>query len=236
MAEAIRDYHGDIAVSQRCVLFTRAVVLLSTIALMFMLSAGITAAPPKRMLSGMPPTGQLWNLSCEYAATSAATAYFGNRVTQQTLRTEIDTDVNPHKGFRGNIAAPWGGTTNYGVYAEPIAAVLRQHGFGNAYVFYGGLDTLRAEIASDHPVVVWVTGDFSVQRRVTLQDSDSTFALIPREHTVTAYGYDEDGIWVMDPSDVTQYHVGWSLFDRAWAQFDRMALAIVPSRRSTTEY
>ncbi len=221
---------------QRDLLFARVMLLMTTVAFVFALPLSVSAAPTKHMLTGMPPTGQLWNLSCEYAATSAATAYFGNRVTQQMLREEIDTDANPHKGFRGNIAAPWGGTTNYGIYAEPIATVLKQHGFGGAYVFYGGLDILRGEIAADHPVVVWVTGDFTVQWRITVQDDDSTFALIPREHAVTVYGYDEDGVWVMDPSDVTQYHVGWNLFDRAWAQFDRMALAVVPTRVSRTEY
>jgi len=220
-------------VPRRALFFTRFMLLLATIAFAFALPSSVSAAPATHMLAGMPPTGQLWNLSCEYAATSAATAYFGNRVTQQTLRDEIDTDYNPHKGFRGNIAAPWGGTTNYGIYAEPIAAVLQQHGFGNSYVFYGDADTLRAELMLDHPVVVWVTGDFSVQWRITVQDDDSTFALIPREHAVTVYGYDETGVWVMDPSDVTQYHVGWSLFDRAWAQFDRMALAVAPTKLPT---
>jgi len=219
-----------------CTRVTRFTLLLATVVFVFTLPLNVSAAPAKHMLSGMPPTGQLWNLSCEYAATSAATAYFGNRVSQQMLRTEIDTDTNPHKGFRGNISGLWGGTTNYGIYAEPIAAVLQRHGFGSTYVFYGGTDTLRAEIAADHPVVVWVTGDFTVQWRITVQDTDSTFALIPREHAVTVYGYDDDGVWVMDPSDVTQYHVGWGLFDRAWAQFDHMALAVVPTRMSRTEY
>ena len=146
---------------QRRLVFARGALLLTHLSLLFILPVATHAAAPKRMLAGMPPTGQLWNLSCEYAATSAATAYFGNRVTQQMLRTEIGTDANPHKGFRGNIAGLWGGTTNYGIYAEPIAEVLQQHGFANTYVFYGGLDTLRTEISSNHPVVVWVTGDLA---------------------------------------------------------------------------
>lgn len=183
---------------------------------------------PQHVLSDLPLTGQVWNLSCEYACTSAVTAYLGRRITQETLHTEVGTDENPHKGFRGDITGWWGSTTNYGVYAEPIAAVLMRYQFSHVSVSYNEPDVVRAEIAANHPVVAWVTGDYSVQYRITLWDDDEPFSLIPREHAVVVYGYDAAGVWVMDPSDVTEYHVGWATFDRAWTQFDRMALAIAP--------
>ena len=115
-----------------------ALLLVLAISVPVLLTTPTSAAPGKRILSGVPATPQIWNLSCEYAATSAATAYYGKRVNQQTLRPEVGTNVNPHKGFRGDISGTWGGTTNYGVYAEPIAAELHQYGFAHAYVFYGG--------------------------------------------------------------------------------------------------
>ncbi len=205
----------------------RIVFLLLGIALVLTLPLSVSAAPSKRMLSGVPPTAQRWSLSCEYAATSAATAYFGNRVTQQMLRDEIGTDANPHKGFRGDITGAWGDTTDYGVYAEPIAAVLQAHGF-HATVFYGDAERLRGEIAADHPVVVWIVGDYTSQERTTLNDDDGEYILVPHEHTVTVFGYDANGVWVIDPSDTSSTYVAWATFDRGWSQLDRMALAIAP--------
>jgi uncharacterized protein YvpB len=187
----------------------------------------VHAASDAYILKDVPATPQAWALSCEYAATSAATAVYGTVVTQWRLRTDIGTDPNPHKGFRGDINGAWGGTRDYGVYAEPIAAVLRQYGFAHSYVFYGGADNLRAEIAAGHPVVAWVTGTWKPSSRQTLRDAaGDRYSLIPDEHAVTVYGYDGDGVWVMDPAEPDKYRVSWDRFLTAWDQLDGMALVV----------
>jgi len=136
---------------------------------------------------------------------------------------------NPHKGFRGNISGAWGGTTNYGVYAEPIAAVLRADGFNHSYVFYGGVGTLRAEIAAGHPVVTWISGTWGGSSRSTKVDAaGDTYSLIPYEHTITAYGYDDTGVWVMDPGLAEKYHVSWGKFMSGWNRINGMALVVAP--------
>lgn len=190
-------------------------------------SAG--AASDSHILKDVPATPQAWALSCEYAATSAATAMYGPVITQWRLRASIDTDPNPHKGFRGDITDGVGGTTDYGVYAEPIAAVLQRYGYTHSYVFYGGADNLRAEIAAGHPVVTWVTETWKPASREVLRDSTGDrYALVTGEHAVTVYGYDDDGVWVMDPAGPDKYRVSWDRFLTAWNLFDGMALVVAP--------
>src|SRR5689334_4867125 len=77
------------------------------------------APPPSHTLDGVPIVGQWWNLTCEYAATSAATAFYGQTISQQTFVDAIGFDPNPNVGFRGRLSGPWGGTTDYGIYPAP---------------------------------------------------------------------------------------------------------------------
>jgi uncharacterized protein YvpB len=205
------------------------ILLLAAIALSALVADASTvgAASDSHILRDIPVTPQAWSLSCEYAATSAATAMYGPLITQWRLRASIETAANPHKGFRGDITGAGGGTTDYGVYAEPIAAVLHRYGFSHSYVFYGGAVNLRAEIAAEHPVVVWVTGTWKPSSRQVLRDAEGdSYSLIPGEHAVTVYGYDTDGVWVMDPAGPDRYHVSWDRFLAAWDQFDGMALVV----------
>lgn len=188
---------------------------------------GLPDAPPSYTIKGVPLVGQLWNLSCEFAATAAATGYYGAPVSQQTLLNEIGYDPNPHHGFRGRITGPWGGTQDYGVYAEPIAEVLTESGFVGSYVFYGGEQALRDEIASGHPVITWVTGTWRASVRYVQTYNGERYSLIPYEHAVTAYAYDEDGVWMMDPTYPAKYEVDWDTFRYAWSQFDQMALVVI---------
>ncbi|MDQ2785756.1 MAG: C39 family peptidase [Chloroflexota bacterium] len=191
--------------------------------------SGTTAGGSGEIITGFPVVGQAWALSCEYAATSAATAYYGNPISQRTFLNAIGYDENPHKGFRGSIYGAWGGTTNYGVYAEPIAAVLRQEGYRHSSVFYGGASALQAAIAAGHPVVTWISGTWGPSSRVTAIDAAGDwYSLIAYEHAVTAYGYDDSGVWVMDPGVAEKYHISWAKFERGWNAIDGMALVVAP--------
>lgn len=191
--------------------------------------SGTAADTSRQIMTGFPVVEQAWALSCEYAATSAATAYYGDTISQRTFLTAIGDDENPHKGFRGSIYGAWGGTTNYGVYADPILAVLRQHGFVHAYIFYNDASTLRTEIAAGHPVVTWISGTWGMTSRSTHVDTAGDwYSLIAYEHAVTAYGYDDAGVWVMDPGVAEKYHISWAKFLRGWNAIDGMALVVAP--------
>jgi uncharacterized protein YvpB len=182
--------------------------------------------PASHTIDGMPAVGQWWNLSCEYAATSAATAYYGTTVTQQTFADDIGFDANPNIGFRGRLTGPWGGTTDYGIYPAPILKDLIAHGFAHSYSFRANADMLRAAISKDHPVVVWIVGTFGSAPRSQGEENGESYLLVPYEHAVTAYGYTESGIMLMDPAIGGYRTVSWPTFMSAWTQLDGMALVV----------
>lgn len=185
-----------------------------------------SSSPQSHVIEHFPLAGQWWNLSCEYAATSAATAYFNKQIGQDAFATIIGFDANPNKGFRGNLSGPWGGTWDYGVYALPILSVLTQHGFAHSYTFHADANLLRDAISNNRPVVVWINGTYGSAPRYNDESDGEQFILVPYEHAVTIYGYSERGVSVMDPAYPAYYDVSWDVFMNAWLQLDGMALAV----------
>lgn len=180
------------------------------------------------VIEGFPSVKQSHNLSCEYAAAQAITAFWGNAITEDHFIREVPKHPNPHKGFRGNIDGEFGGIRDYGVYAEPLVAVLEAHDY-NATVFYGGPDRLRAEIEEGHPVVVWLTtGKTEVKPVYRASYEGESFKLVPTEHTVVAYGYDSEGLYLMDVGTGGRFYTEWDSFIRRWSYFDQMSLLIHP--------
>jgi LysM repeat protein/uncharacterized protein YvpB len=182
-------------------------------------------------LRAMPVMQQSLPLSCEAAAVSIATAYWGNQVSEWVFIENIQPNPNPHLGFRGDITGAFGGTDNYGVYAEPFQSVLSNYGFGSD-VFYanGNANFLKAQIDQGRPVVVWMTNLASVQTRSYETVDGSRFALVPQEHAVVVYGYDDNGVSVADPGDGSYRQFTWNDFMRSWGYFDGMSLVVYPQQ------
>lgn len=180
-------------------------------------------------LRAMPVMQQSLPLSCEAAAVSTATAYWGNQVSEWVFIENIPENPNPHLGFRGDITGAFGGTTDYGVYAEPFQSILSNYGFGSD-VFYanGNANFLKAQIDQGRPVVVWMTNMASVQTRSYETVDGQRFALVPQEHAVVVYGYDANGVSVADPGDGSYRQFSWNDFMRSWGYFDGMSLVIYP--------
>lgn len=182
-------------------------------------------------LRAMPVMQQSLPLSCEAAAVSIATAYWGNQVSEWVFIENIPQNPNPHLGFRGDITGAFGGTTDYGVYPEPFQSVLSNYGFGSD-VFYanGNANFLKAQIDQGRPVVVWMTNLASAQTRTYDTVNGRRFALVPQEHAVVVYGYDAHGVSVADPGDGAYRQFTWSDFMRSWGYFDGMSLVIYPQQ------
>src|SRR5437868_3446259 len=160
-----------------------------------------TALPSKAVIANFPSLAQAYNLSCEYAAASAVTLFWGNQVSEKVFVSQVPTSPNPHLGFRGNINGAFGGINDYGVYAEALVPVLEKYGY-NANVFYGGVSTLEANIAAGNPVEVWITtGKYTARTPVTESYNGQSFTLVPGEHAVVIYGYDSGGVYIMDVSN-----------------------------------
>ncbi len=182
-------------------------------------------------LRAMPVMQQSLPLSCEAAAVSIATAYWGNQVSEWVFIENVPQNPNPHLGFRGDITGAFGGTADYGVYAEPFQSVLSNYGFGSD-VFYanGNANFLKAQIDEGRPVVVWMTNLASVQTRTYDTVNGKRFALVPQEHAVVVYGYDANGVSVADPGDGSYRQFTWSDFMRSWGYFDGMSLVVYPQQ------
>jgi uncharacterized protein YvpB len=115
----------------------------------------------------------------------------------------------------------------YGVYAEPLAALLESYGF-HAGAFYGDSDTLRAQLDSGIPVIAWTTQGMQVSELAPYTDGVNDFNLAPDKQAVVVYGYDDSGVFIVDPSDGQYKHVAWEDFQAAWDAFGDMALSVAP--------
>jgi uncharacterized protein YvpB len=164
-------------------------------------------------------------LSCEYASLAIATGMLGDWVSEYDFESVVPLNDNPHWGYRGDITGSWGNTTNYGVYATPLVPALNAFGF-QGEIFYGGRDTLKAQIDMGRPTLVWIgargeTGSFDEYA------ADGTrYQLTPYMHVVVIYGYDAGGVYVSDPGNGSLTHWSWDSFEAMWYEVDGMALAV----------
>ena len=167
------------------------------------------------------------NLSCEYAATYAATTAFGAGVHEQVFIEQVPLARNPHYGYRGNIDGWWGNTDDYGVYAEALVPVLNAHGFvGEVMYTEGDVAPLIAHLDAGHPVVTWL--GFWGDTRQVLTDED-TYSVFAGMHVVTVYGYNDAGVFAMDPAKGASVFYDWATFAELWAVIDGMGLAVYPA-------
>ena len=185
-------------------------------------SAGTGAMIP------VPTYVQQRNLSCEYASLWIATGAYGTPVSEYSFDAPVGWAANPHAGYRGNITGWWGNTTDYGVYAEPLAAVLPQFGFrGETFYGVGNASALTSRLDAGLPTLVWLGlwGDTGFYEDGA---DGSRYLLVPGAHVVVAYGYDQWGVYVSDPAVGAGRSYSWSSFMTAWNVFDGMALAVSP--------
>ncbi len=178
-------------------------------------------------VDGVPEYKQQHNLSCEYAATHAAAMAFGWAPSEADFMSLVPQALNPHYGYRGNIDGWWGNTDDYGIYAEALVPVLNDWGFeGEVMYTFGDVGPLIEHIDAGHPVVTWL--GFWGDTRERLSD-DGNYSVFAGMHVVTVYGYDDDGVWVMDPAKGQKVHYSWDFFVSMWKVIDGMSLAVYPA-------
>ncbi|MCA9833762.1 MAG: C39 family peptidase [Thermomicrobiales bacterium] len=184
----------------------------------------ITAQPI--VMLDVPNYVQTRNLSCEYAATHAATTAFGTGIDEQVFIDTVPSAANPHYGYRGNIDGYWGNTDDYGVYAEALVPVLNAHGYvGEVFYSEGDTTELIAQLDAGHPVVTWLGFWGDTRERL---DDDGTYSVFSGMHVVTVVGYDELGVYVMDPAHGVTQHYDWDTFTAMWSVVDGMSMAVYP--------
>lgn len=164
-------------------------------------------------------------LSCEYASIAIATGMLGSWVSEYDMESVVPLNANPHWGYRGDITASWGNTTNYGVYADPLVSGLAQFGFqGEAY--FGTPSDLMYQLDLGRPNLVWIGARGDAGSFYEWTGDGSRYQLTPYMHVVVIYGYDDGGVYVSDPGNGQLDYWSWSGFEAMWSVMDGMALSV----------
>lgn len=185
-------------------------------------------------IEDMPVFAQQHYLSCEYSAARAAAARWGVNLSEWDFIDGIPHNDDPHLGFRGNIDDGWGGTESYGIYAEPISLFLATRGL-QTKLLWDGVEQVKQEVALGRPVVVWVAGGMGWSETFTDAANGNSFLMMPYEHAMTVYGYDEGGVYVADPGFGTYDWYSWANFSRSWGYLGNMAMSVFPAAAATPD-
>lgn len=190
-------------------------------------SADLNEGSPNPSTLNAPAYKQSRSLSCEYASVYIATSIFGNPIPEADYISTTPRSANPHDGFRGDIDGTWGITDDYGIYAEALVPLLEQRGYVGEVSYDPSQERIQSNLDAGRPVIVWVAtkGDTSFYA----DDATGRYKLVPYEHVVVIYGYDETGVFVSDPGNGLFSHYGWDWFLPAWDVMDGMALTVYPS-------
>jgi uncharacterized protein YvpB len=169
--------------------------------------------------------GQYMPLSCEASAAVDWANYYGVSINEYEFQAAIPASDNPDTGFVGNVYGEWGQIppNPYGVHAEPVAGVLRSYGVNANAQRWMSLDTLKAKIRSDDPVMVWVIGNIWSGAPVSYTDpSGATTTVAKYEHVVLVIGYSDSTITVQNGAGVYEYPT--EKFLSSWGVLENQAI------------
>lgn len=114
---------------------------------------------------------------------------------------------------------------SYGVYASPVAKLLREYGLIAKERVGMHWNEAQIEIASGRPVIVWVIGQMwqGVPRKyVTSTGKRVTVAHF--EHTMILIGYDRSRIYAVDSYSGKIKSYSKKAFLQSWATLGNMAI------------
>jgi len=194
-----------------------------------------TATPSATATPGLPPAEhyitaisghhQYFPLGCETAAAKDWANYFGQDFNEFEFQYKLPLSDNPDFGFVGDVNSPWGQVPpyGYGVYAGPIADLLKVYGIpAQAYKGYT-LEQLKAEIAHDRPVIVWVIGNVVGGVPAAYTDPQGRQVVVAAyEHVVIVTGYNATHVRYMNNGKF--YEAPNAVFLNSWEVLGNMAV------------
>ena len=164
--------------------------------------------------------------------------YIGIDVDKLTLADEVKKDPtpivrsgdvitswgDPQYGFVGSISGNTG--VGYAVYPEPLIPLINDYTDDRGVNLTGkSLDTLKQYLASDHPIIVWVTADWTMPSFITWTKNDKTIHSTFSEHAVLLTGFDEDYFYFNDPLANQKSYVSINTFESVWTAMGSMAVS-----------
>ena len=157
--------------------------------------------PERAYIRGVIGHAQSYPLSCESRSAVDWAAYWGVSIHERKFLAKLPRSENPNDGFVGNPHDAWGNIPpkSYGVHAEPVAALLREYGLQAEARRGMQWDEVRAEIASDRPVIVWVVGQIWRGSPVKYTAPNGHKTTVARfEHTMIVIGYGPSVVHLVD--------------------------------------
>ncbi|NLF11930.1 MAG: C39 family peptidase [Anaerolineaceae bacterium] len=191
------------------------------------LGGALPPALPGQVRLQVPARKQGHNLSCESSAASMAARYQGVALDEEEVLATLPRHPNPHLGFRGSVDGPPGGLEDYGVYAGPILAVLREQGL-DARAIEDGLAGIKGALARGNPVVAWITYNCQPGNPTTVTVDGQAVTLVAYQHAVVLTGYDDEGVWANDPWDGQEDFYANDDLERAMGYLGDMAIEVGP--------
>jgi uncharacterized protein YvpB len=190
--------------------------------------------PTSAAMPTLPPQARLWNvvgfpqalpLSCEAHIAVVLASHYGVQINEIEFFKRLPTSDNPEAGFVGDVFGAWGQIPpgDYGIHAEPVAALMRQYNVP-ATAWKGlTLDDLRSEVSAGRPVGIWVTGHTAPGEPLEYITPSGEKVIVARyEHTVVVIGYTHDSFLILDGNDI--YYRSIEQFTKSWGALGNMAI------------
>ena len=189
-----------------------------------------TPSPDVVVLKGVKTKPKRYNLNCEARSAVDMAAFFGFSIDETEFTQRLPISDDPQLGFVGS-PYDWAGNVppkSYGVYPEPVAALLRSYGVNASARDKYTWDQLTGEIANGRPVMVWVVSAVVTGKVVmyTAESTGNTYPVVALEHTVIVSGYGSD--WVLISDSGGRYYRTKQQFLDSWGQLGNLALTIHP--------
>jgi uncharacterized protein YvpB len=185
--------------------------------------------PNRVVIPGVIGKAQTWSLSCESRSAVDLAAFWGVKISEKKFLKNLPYSNNPELGFVGRPNDPWGAIppASYGVHAAPVAETLRLFGLDAQAQVGMSWESLQAEIAQGHPVIVWVIGQMQRGTPLSYQVTKGIIVRVARfEHTMILYGYEPGKVHVLDAYSGQKQIYSIKSFKSSWKVLGRMAVTV----------
>ncbi len=186
-----------------------------------------TPIPESAYINGFIGYDQNYTLDCETRSAVDLAYYFGISIDHNEFMYKLPKSDDPNYGFVGSFNDPRGQIppNSYGVYQDPVAALLRNYGLPAVGYKNYSFDQIRTEIAAGRPVMVWVCGNTGTGSAVSYTPSDGISTVVaPYQHTVIVIGYTAEKVMIQDGSQ--KYERSIAAFEQSWGLLENRAVVV----------
>ncbi len=193
----------------------------------------------------------MFNLSCEFAGASAIIYHFTNNPiftvaneveAEKTLIAQIGTSNNPNIGIRmgqtqpedmitlyNNLNKNFGGADYYGVHAPPFIDVFTSYNLAVKPIVRSAasIEKIKNALYARHLLMAWIQLGYG--KIIDQQFGYGAASIVKGEHSIVITGYNEQGVFVMDPALAATRHIMFSDLLAAMQAFPVPILEVYPS-------